>query len=56
MHCSLLAEQAIKAAIDDYKTKQQKIKDKDKDKKPDITEETLRVLKNIEEKSEEVKL
>ena len=52
MHCSLLAEQAIKAAIEDYKKKQ----GNNKGKKIDVKEETERVRKNIEEKAEEVKL
>ena len=50
LHCSLLAEQAIKAAINDYKKKQDNIK------KIDIKEETERIKKNLEEKAEEIKL
>ena len=50
MHCSLLAEQAIKAAINDYKKKQEKLKD------VDLKEETERVKRNLEEKAEEIKL
>ncbi len=52
LHCSLLAEQAIKAAIADYKKKQM-----GRGKKVgDIKEETERVKKNLEEKAEEIKL
>ena len=52
MHCSLLAEQAIKAAISDYKTKQ----GKRQGGKTDLKSETERIKKNLEEKAEEVKL
>eukprot|EP00826_Nyctotherus_ovalis_P053940 TRINITY_DN703_c0_g3_i4.p1 TRINITY_DN703_c0_g3~~TRINITY_DN703_c0_g3_i4.p1 ORF type:complete len:179 (+),score=61.67 TRINITY_DN703_c0_g3_i4:78-614(+) len=52
MHCSLLAEQAIKAAIKDYKKKQEKAGKGD----ADLKEETERVKKNLEEKAEEIKL
>ena len=52
MHCSLLAEQAIKAAIADYKNK----KGKAAGAKIDVKQETERIKKNLEEKAEEVKL
>eukprot|EP00831_Metopus_contortus_P028770 TRINITY_DN23814_c0_g1_i2.p1 TRINITY_DN23814_c0_g1~~TRINITY_DN23814_c0_g1_i2.p1 ORF type:complete len:173 (-),score=48.00 TRINITY_DN23814_c0_g1_i2:23-541(-) len=52
MHCSLLAEQAIKAAIKDYKSKQ----GKSGADSIDIQKETERIKKNIEEKAEEVTL
>ncbi len=54
MHCSLLAEQAIKAAIADYKNKQGKAKAGAE--KVDVQSETERIKKNLEEKAEEVKL
>lgn len=57
MHCSLLAEQAIKAAIHDYKEKQKKLKGKKEEKgAKNMGEEIERIKHNLETKAEEVKL